>query len=496
MKYIGLTIGLTLAVVASTVAAEGVVRVMVDDQYVSEYTTIQEAIDNCPDGGTVEIEPGTYGIEWSLVFPNRSITVTGIDPDNPEVVATTIIQGPFYGGYVCMFVNGEKHDWTLQGLTITEGFESQGGGIYCANASPLIRHCVIKGNGSYGAGAGLFCADAKASPTLENCVFSDNMAYGYGGAIFAFYGSPVIRNSLIVGNYAHTGGAFAFLNATEPVIENCTIVDNIATDLASAVYCEGETFLTIENTVFWGNLTEYGAQTDTVIHATGQTEGVSAWIDFCCIQGGQDMITVDENGLRTINMGQGTIFEDPQFVLDGDFSSGLFMAGDYHLQDSSPCINAGNPDFAAYEDEVDLDGEARVAGGLIDIGVDEVPMPIEADVVFVPRRVYVNLPGKYIYAYIRLEHEQYTIHEIDKKTIVLNDTIKPKHVYTLDNTLLVQFKRDDLLKKKAIQSKALLQLTISGQMNDGAAWSGLGEIQLEKFYWKKWFHGWKWKWFR
>ncbi|MBN1124023.1 MAG: right-handed parallel beta-helix repeat-containing protein [Sedimentisphaerales bacterium] len=491
MKYIWLTIGLTVAVVASAVGAEGVVRV-VDG---AEYATIQEAIDNCPDGGTVEIEPGTYEIEWRIMFPaDRSITVTGIDPDNPEVVETTIIQGPGWG-YVFYFVGDQTHDWILQGLTVTGGYEFQGGGIYCASASPVIRHCVIKKNGSNSNGAGLYCADAGANPIVENCVFSNNIAYGYGGAIYASDGSPVIRNSLIVGNYALCGGAFGFLNATEPLIENCTVVDNIAVDLASAVYCKDATELTVENTVFWGNRTEYGAEIDTVIHAAGQMEGVSAWIDFCCIQGGQESVTVA--GERTIVMEQGNIENDPLFVRNGVYDGELgFLVGDYHLQETSPCINAGNPEFDAYEGETDLDGEARVAGGRVDIGFDEIPMPIEANVIFVPRKVYVNLPGKYIYAYIRLEHEQYTIENIDTKTIVLNDTIKPKRVYKLDNALLVKFKRNDLLKKKTGRCESTLLLTISGRMDDEAAWSGSGELQLDQFHWKKWFRAWKYKWFR
>lgn len=42
-----------------------------------------------------------------------------------------------------------------------------------------------------------------------------------------------------------------------------------------------------------------------------------------------------------------------------------------HLQSSSPAINAGRPNFATISGEKDLDGQARITGSAVDIGVDE-----------------------------------------------------------------------------------------------------------------------------
>jgi len=45
--------------------------------------------------------------------------------------------------------------------------------------------------------------------------------------------------------------------------------------------------------------------------------------------------------------------------------------GDYHLRPDSPCINAGDPNYVAGPNETDIDGEARVMFGRIDMGADE-----------------------------------------------------------------------------------------------------------------------------
>jgi len=60
---------------------------------------------------------------------------------------------------------------------------------------------------------------------------------------------------------------------------------------------------------------------------------------------------------------QGNISDDPLFFNPTD--------GDYHLFGFSPCIDAGDPNYIAKPNETDIDGNLRILGGRIDIGVDE-----------------------------------------------------------------------------------------------------------------------------
>ncbi|MDH7600418.1 MAG: choice-of-anchor Q domain-containing protein, partial [Sedimentisphaerales bacterium] len=54
-----------------------------------------------------------------------------------------------------------------------------------------------------------------------------------------------------------------------------------------------------------------------------------------------------------------------------------FADPDYHLSAGSLCIDAGDPELPALAGPFDIDGQQRVVGGRIDIGMDEVAMPAD-----------------------------------------------------------------------------------------------------------------------
>ena len=63
--------------------------------------------------------------------------------------------------------------------------------------------------------------------------------------------------------------------------------------------------------------------------------------------------------------GANDITNEPGFV--------NLTAGDFHLSSNSPCINSGNNAYAAVTN--DLDGNARIVGGTVDIGAYEYQTP-------------------------------------------------------------------------------------------------------------------------
>lgn len=64
-------------------------------------------------------------------------------------------------------------------------------------------------------------------------------------------------------------------------------------------------------------------------------------------------------------------FGDPQFVNPAVAGTAPPAAPDLHLRLDSPCIDAGDPAFGVGAGEKDADGEARITGGRVDIGADE-----------------------------------------------------------------------------------------------------------------------------
>jgi hypothetical protein len=77
------------------------------------------------------------------------------------------------------------------------------------------------------------------------------------------------------------------------------------------------------------------------------------------------------NGPSTFTPGFGTVTADPQFV----------GGGDYHLQPSSPAIDAGDGDALQSDITTDLDGAPRIQLAAIDIGAYEAPEGAPAAVI-------------------------------------------------------------------------------------------------------------------
>lgn len=57
----------------------------------TELGSIQAAIDSAQDGDIITVPPGTYF--ENLNFKGRNITLTSVNPEDPEIVRATIIDG-------------------------------------------------------------------------------------------------------------------------------------------------------------------------------------------------------------------------------------------------------------------------------------------------------------------------------------------------------------------------------------------------------------------
>ena len=322
-----------------------------------DYTTIQAAINDANDFDTVIVADGTYtgSGNRNLDFGGKAITVRSTEPNNPAVVAATIIdcQGSSRGFY---FHSGETSASILSGVTIYDGYvDGRGGGIYCYQSNPTIRNCKIWDNRGDD-GGGINCHH-YSSPTIENCLILNNTAYdgrdGYGGGICCdYYSSPVIRNCVIKGNncYSNSGGGISCLYKCKPKIRNCTIVNNDAEDYAGGIFISNSVqgSPTVQNCIVWNN-TAWRPNPEIAVYYGGA-------------------IPVSYSDVKDGYPGTGNINSNPSFEADS-----------YHLSAGSPCIEAGNPAYTPVQDEKDIDNEWRIMGGIIDMGADEftsTPPPI------------------------------------------------------------------------------------------------------------------------
>ena len=230
----------------------------------TEYPTIDEAIDLAWDGVTIIVEQGTY--YENINFKGKYLTISSTDPNDPDVVAATVINGG-NKGTVVTFSCGEDGNSVLAGFTVTGGNAWYGGGIYCENSSPTLTNCIFSDNtaatfdNTAAFGGGMY--NKSSSPTLVNCTFSGNSASGYHGCGGGMYNnkssSPTLINCTFSGNSASgsysKGGGMRNESNSNPTLINCTFSGNFAHH-GGGMYNEWSS-PTLTNCTFSGNNTQY-----------------------------------------------------------------------------------------------------------------------------------------------------------------------------------------------------------------------------------------------
>ncbi len=354
-----------------------------------EYDTIQDAIDAAADGDTVLVADGTYtgASNKNLDFGGKVLTVRCEKSSDGCVIDCQ------NNGRAFVFHSGEGRGAVVDGFSITRGAASVGGGIACIESSPTVRNCVITQNTAFDFGGGINCE--RSSPLISQCVITNNSGTFFGGGVTCALGSAVIENCVIAGNsstagvvFGDGGGVYLFeapvildtcLIAgntvagfgggmyaweSDAVIRNCCVVGNVASGAGGGTSFWGFSRPLISSSILWDNFAPQGR----TLHVVGSAVNVA----YSDVEGG----TADAHVLfGEVIWGAGAIVAPPSFVdpVGADGLPETFEDNDYHLLPGAPGIDAGDPVIAADGSGVDADGEPRVLGGRVDMGVDESP---------------------------------------------------------------------------------------------------------------------------
>ncbi len=325
MRRFGVLVGLTLGiglVVGNTYGD----TVYVDDDGPADFDNIQAAIDDASEGDTVIVEKGLY-VE-NINFKGKNIILISTNPNDPSVVATTIIDGNNLNSVVT-FTGTENASCILSGFTIQNGYQdidlTKGGGGICGGSETIYTHATIVSNtiirNFAWDGGGL----SRCDGLIEKNLIAGNTARWWQGGGGLYQCNGVIRNNIIVGNYAGGCDGAGAISNCNAAIENCTIAYNITNGLGVIDYCNG----TIRNCIIWANTPQ-------------DTRPIPS---FSCTD-------IDP---RFADPG----YWDPNDTPD-DTSDDFFVPGDYHLISqggrfnpatqawvyddvTSPCIDDGDP---------------------------------------------------------------------------------------------------------------------------------------------------------
>jgi len=173
------------------------------------YNVIQDAIDAANEDDVIKVYPDRY--YENIDFEGKGITLMSSDPNDPEVVAATIIDANG-SGTVVTFDTSEDTDSVLTGFTLTNGQY----GVSCSNSSgPMITKCIIEDNSS----CGVYSSSSSPPLIRNNCIYDNDKGIEFSSAGLA----ATVRNNTIVNN---TSYGIYLSSGTGPNIINCILWGN------------------------------------------------------------------------------------------------------------------------------------------------------------------------------------------------------------------------------------------------------------------------------
>jgi hypothetical protein len=305
-----------------------------------------------------------------------------------------------------------------------------GGGVGLFDSHAALKNCQVTSNTSHGSGGGLDVPWTGSLSCLDCLISSNSAAHGGGGFAVELYGQLSCSGCVLSANHAAFGGAGhvsvsqnsagvtlagcdltanvadgsggalnaylaadSFFGMAYLFVTNCRVLSNVAQGAGGGLYVHASTFsiAEVENSLIAGNaalggkggglwmrgLVSVGGCTVTANHAD---EGGGLWQDlsgnlvrgsiFWANEGGQIAGTSSANlawcDVEGGYSGTSNIDVDPHFA-DPE-------QGDFHLAQTSACVDAGNPSITS-SSGTDIDGDPRVLFGRVDIGADEATIP-------------------------------------------------------------------------------------------------------------------------
>ncbi|WP_297338540.1 YDG domain-containing protein, partial [Algoriphagus sp.] len=327
----------------------------------------------------VQLFGGFAGVETNLEERDLSIKEN-----------TSILNGDREGNDGADFANYDDNVYQVLvaigelGKSLVDGFTVRGG-----NASSSQRSNFVTDNGSVSVlnnvGGGFYINPGfdASSFSIKNVKITENSASVDGGGIHIRIGigDLQITNATVADNTAGRNGG-GIENSSGGLggqlqLNNVTLADNTAIGNGGGIY-NGQRErlrLSITNSLLLGNSAESGGNGVSTFDGLNNEFLVS----HSLVQG---MNNESNGNISAEGIGPEDVFED-------------FENGDYRLKAGALPINAGDPDtdlsfFSVGSDEpVDLDGNPRVVGELIDMGAFERQQ--------VPQEITFNTPPSLTY---------------------------------------------------------------------------------------------------
>jgi hypothetical protein len=270
-----------------------------------DYTTIQEALDSADVGYSIHVSPGIYfeNIQWPNI---DELKLIGAGPDS------TIIDGN-QNGRVIKVGDDASPPLEISGFTITNGSTNgRGGGMQIKMTGDILLSDLIISNNQANTGGGIIVEgiggawNGEAHVIVENVIFSGNHATGNGGGYSVY------------DDYVST------------LFKSVTFANNSAGGSGGGMHIYGMShYAVLANSILWNNFPDDVSGT--------------VFSYYSNLNGGIG--------------GVGNFTADPLFMDSTDF----------HLQQESPCIDAGSALVIINLDSLMLPGEDWMGDTIINV---------------------------------------------------------------------------------------------------------------------------------
>ena len=342
------------------------------------FKTIQEGVDASNEGYTVNVADGTYNTGTTTtpgyvlnnrVYISKDITVVsvndasvttiegaeatgggnGADAIRGVYMSAGILDGFKIAGGYTNTSGSDYDDESGGGVWISDGMISnclitlcdcnrRGGGIWMDGDGTISNSTISDNGGSCEYGGGI---NMQGGGTVEYCIIDNNESSDKGGGAYVKDGGTIV--SCLITNNESTGdeGGGVNLYGNGGSIVNSTLSGNTSDGNGGGISLSAYA-PTVYNCIAWDNNHDGSDVYDDIYPGNGTVE-------YCCASDG---VTDGEDGC---------IISDPLFVDSGN--------GNYRLSSSSPCKNTG--DNTKVIVSYDLDGNARIVYGTVDMGAYE-----------------------------------------------------------------------------------------------------------------------------
>ncbi|MBR0225596.1 MAG: fibronectin type III domain-containing protein, partial [Thermoguttaceae bacterium] len=500
-----------------------------------EEGTLRYALMNAHEGDVVFFDASMKGetIELTIdelpVMEGITIDALSVYDEEKDMPGVTISGG----GMTRVFnVWEDAGDVTIRGLTISNGWAEDGGGIYKGvNSTLTLESCSVEyniaitgsGGGVYADGGELQIVDTAFRGNITLSKADDNGTKGFGGALYVKECSTTVASSTFAGNKSLLDAAAIFANQSRLDVESSTFTQNTADRGQSAIKwyagssgsVVGSLFyrntsgrgdvlelsttgasagseVTIENSTIVNNVTsgKYSALPTLSLRSasTNQPGTYNVVNSIVAFNGVSDQYGSNGTalGAQTFNFRNTLVTQSVDTTKDNINYTGTIDAlftdaanDDYTLNPDSIAINAGSNDAVTVE--TDLTGEWRIQAGRVDLGAFECASG--RTIVVSSATDDANDPGSLRYAVENARHGDYILFSdaLRGKTITLMEPLVVTKGITIDASTFVAniaAAVEDDAAEDGDEPAASASAAADNPYNSGLAISGAGASKL------------------